>query len=326
MKAPDFWSLPAPNLAANLLRPFGALYGGLSAWRMRQSGARVSAPVICVGNLVMGGAGKTPTAIALAKLLVAMRERPAFLSRGYGGARHRQPVAVDGAQHGADYVGDEPLLLARVAPTFVGADRLASAKAAIAGGASALIMDDGLQNPTLAKDLTLGVIDAQAGFGNGLCFPAGPLRAPVDAQIAFVSALLMIGQGPAPLGAAPVLRAQLRPSDEDAQRFAGRRVVAFAGIGRPEKFFATLEAVGAQIVARHAFPDHWRYSPSDIMTLRGEARAAKALLATTQKDYVRLDAEFAAEVVCLPVELIFDAPQQAIALLEITLAKRRQKL
>ena len=178
MIAPRFWARERPGLAARALAPLGALYGLATARRMARPGTRVDAPVICVGNYVVGGAGKTPTAIAVARLLQSAGERVAFLSRGYGGAPRAAPTRVDPQLHGALAVGDEPLLLARVAPCWVGADRVAAAREAIADGASALVLDDGLQNPALAKDYAIAVIDGEAGFGNGLCFPAGPLRAP----------------------------------------------------------------------------------------------------------------------------------------------------
>ena len=182
MIAPRFWARERPGLAARALAPLGALYGLATARRMARPGTRVDAPVICVGNYVVGGAGKTPTAIAVARLLQNAGERVAFLSRGYGGAPRAAPTRVDPHLHGALAVGDEPLLLARVAPCWVGADRVAAAREAIADGASVLVLDDGLQNPALVKDYAIAVIDGEAGFGNGLCFPAGPLRAPRNAR------------------------------------------------------------------------------------------------------------------------------------------------
>ncbi len=197
MIAPRFWSRERPGLAARTLAPLGALYGMATARRMARPGIQVEAPVVCVGNYVVGGAGKTPTAIAVARLLQSAGERVAFLSRGYGGAPRAAPVRVEPLLHGALAIGDEPLLLARVAPCWVGADRVAAAREAIEEGASVLVLDDGLQNPALAKDYAIAVIDGEAGFGNGLCFPAGPLRAPPELQARYVSAELTIGGGTA---------------------------------------------------------------------------------------------------------------------------------
>jgi tetraacyldisaccharide 4'-kinase len=268
MIAPRFWARERPGLAARALAPLGALYGLATARRMALPGVQVAAPVICVGNYVLGGAGKTPTAIAVARLLLAAGERVAFLSRGYGGARREAPTRVDPQVHGALGVGDEPLLLARVAPCWVGADRVAAAREAIADGASALVLDDGLQNPSLAKDYSLAVIDGEAGFGNGLCFPAGPLRAPLARQAHFVSAEVVIGGADASASAlggerAP-FRARLEADAIVGAELIGRPVLAFAGIARPEKFFATLEGLGAQITARRRFPDHHMFDAREI--------------------------------------------------------------
>src|SRR5208283_4813921 len=181
-----FWAARKPGALARLLQPVGALYGAVAARRMRRPGARVGAPVVCVGNFVAGGAGKTPTALELARLLISDGRRVAFLSRGYGGARRAEPLQVDPTLHSAAIVGDEPLLLARVAPCWVGPDRVRSARMAVEAGADVLVLDDGLQNPALEKTLAFAVVDGEAGFGNGLCVPAGPLRAPLAAQAPMV--------------------------------------------------------------------------------------------------------------------------------------------
>jgi tetraacyldisaccharide 4'-kinase len=316
MRAPGFWSARKPTPLARVLQPLGTLYGWAVARRMADRGARAGAPVICVGNFVAGGAGKTPTAIALARMLIADGRRPAFLSRGYGGARRVEPLRVDANIHDAAIVGDEPLLLARVAQCWVGLDRVKSAAAAVEAGANALVLDDGLQNPALAKDLAFAVIDGEARFGNGLCIPAGPLRAPVKAQARCVQALIVIGGDEATTGAIaaeaprkPLLLATLEPDALAAAPLIGREVVAFAGIARPEKFYATLRRVGAQIVATHDFPDHHAFTPREIETLIEEAGRLGALLATTEKDHVRLAAPHARAVLALPATLRFDEPE-----------------
>jgi tetraacyldisaccharide 4'-kinase len=315
LKAPRFWSQPRPTLLARLLQPTGWAYGRATAQRMRGAGERAGAPTICVGNFTIGGAGKTPTALALARMLIADRRRVAFLSRGYGGAEPAEPLLVDADTHNAAMVGDEPLLLAKLAQCWVGADRVRSARSAVEAGANVLILDDGLQNPGLVKDLSLAVVDGESGFGNGLCVPAGPLRAPVSAQLPFVQALIVLGGDDAAASriaalapGKPLMRASLEPDALAAAPLIGREVVAFAGIARPEKFYATLRRIGAQIVATRDFADHHAYTPREIEALVEEAGRRGALLATTEKDAVRLTARQARAVVTLPVTLRFEDP------------------
>jgi tetraacyldisaccharide 4'-kinase len=283
---------------AAMLSPFAALYGRVVVRRMARTGSKVNAPVICVGNFVAGGAGKTPTALALAKWLKRSGETPYFLSRGYGGALTSDGGAhlVDQRRHCAAEAGDEPLLLARVANTVVARDRPTGAMLALAGGASLIVMDDGLQNPSLRRDFTIAVIDGGVGFGNGRLIPAGPLRAPIDLQLRHTNAGLVIGEGePGDRAAAlltnagkPVFHGRLAPDANAALRMLGMKVVAFAGIGRPQKFFDSLEACGARLVARHAFPDHHPYRLAEITALQRQAGALDALLVTTEKDMVKI--------------------------------------
>lgn len=315
MKAPRFWSKPRPTPLARLLQPAGWAYGRATARRMGEPGERAGAPTICVGNFVAGGAGKTPAALALARMLIADGRRVAFLSRGYGGADRVEPLLVDANVHTAAVVGDEPLVLAKLAPCWVGADRVRSAGKAVEAGANALILDDGLQNPRLVKDLAFAVVDGAVGFGNGLCIPAGPLRAPVSAQLPFVRALIVLGgddAGASRIAALapgkPLMRASLEPDALAAAPLIGREVVAFAGIARPGKFYATLRRVGAQIVATHDFADHHPYMAREVEALIEEAGRRGALLATTEKDFARLDARQARAVLSLPVTLRFEEP------------------
>lgn len=331
MKAPDFWRGPHPNWIARALQPIGAVYGAATAARMARPGARVSAPVICVGNFVAGGAGKTPTALAIARMMQAAGERVAFLSRGYGGARRAAPLRVDPMQHGAATVGDEPLLLARVAPCWIGPDRVTAAQAAIEAGATLLIMDDGLQNPSLAKDYAIAVVDGESPFGNGLCLPAGPLRAPVEAQLPYVDALVVVGGGPIDLAQIearapekPAFPARLQPAAVSAAVLVGRPVLAFAGIARPEKFFASLAAIGANVVASKAFADHHAYSSAQIEALLQAAASDDLLLVTTEKDHVRIPPSLAGAVLTLPVSLGFDDNQAAARSIKSAIAKRRR--
>jgi tetraacyldisaccharide 4'-kinase len=269
--------------------------------------------VICVGNLTAGGAGKTPTVIAVLEALAG--RTPHALSRGHGG-RLRGPHRVDPLRDTAADVGDEPLLLAAFAPTWVARDRAAGAAAAVAAGAGAVVMDDGFQNPGLAKDLSLVVVDAAQGFGNGRLIPAGPLRERVADGLARADAVVLIGSdtdaGAAmarwpDLATRPVLRARLEPLATGLP-LDGADVVAFAGIGRPEKLFATLRACGARLVAAHGFPDHAPYPVPILRRLVAEARAADAMLVTTEKDAVRLPPAFRREVIALPVRLRWADP------------------
>ena len=298
MRAPAFWWKDQPDARALALSPLGLAFGAVTSRRMQQPGARAGAPVICIGNFVAGGAGKTPTAIAIADRLIRLGERPFFLSRGYGATAQQRgaPIRVDPERHTFRDVGDEPLLLARVAPTMVAADRVAAARAAVKAGASVIVMDDGLQNPSLVKDLAIAVVDGPTGLGNGLCIPAGPLRAPLDDQLSAIHAVVVVGQGSRGdliAGAArardlTVIEAGLEPAPASRARLSRQKIIAFAGIGRPEKFFETLRGLGANLVQAAPFPDHHRFSSADISILKSASRQFGALLVTTEKDYVRL--------------------------------------
>jgi tetraacyldisaccharide 4'-kinase len=311
MRAPDFWRRDAASPWPLLLAPLGwAWAAGAWAERRLAQPKRAPVPVISVGNLVAGGAGKTPTAIAVAERLIARGARPHFISRGYGG-RLKGPERVDPARHSFRDVGDEPLLLARTAPTWVARNRARGALAAIEAGAGLLILDDAHQNHSLVKDLSLLVIDQEYGVGNGRVIPAGPLREPVAAGFARADAIVAIG-APSPAappvpraGTKPVLRARLEPGPE-AARLTGRAVVAFAGIGRPEKFFDTLAQIGCRLAETRAFADHHAYSPDEVMRLVEAAAQRGAVAVTTAKDAVRLPDEARPMVETLSVALRFD--------------------
>jgi tetraacyldisaccharide 4'-kinase len=293
MRAPVFWWQGASTPLSVLLAPAAALYGAVAARRMARPGQRAGVPVICIGNFTAGGAGKTPTALAVARLLSDAGERPFFLTRGYGG-RLAGPVRV-AAAHGAKEVGDEPLLLARAAPTIVSRDRPAGARLAAAAGASVIVMDDGLQNPSLEKDLALAVVDGASGLGNGRVIPAGPLRAPMAAQWPHVQAVAIVGAGAAGEALAreaatrglPVLRARLVPDAAVAAQLRGVRVLAFSGIGRPEKFAESLGACGAHVEEVRVFPDHHVFTPAELAEVEAQASRRGLLLVTTEKDAAR---------------------------------------
>jgi tetraacyldisaccharide 4'-kinase len=317
MREPAFW-WRAPGLQARLLAPAAAVYGAMAGRRLARTGHRAGVPVVCIGNLTLGGAGKTPTAMATARLLAEAGERPVLLSRGYGGAL-AGPVLVDPALHRAVEVGDEPLLLAHVAPTIVARDRIKGAAAAVAAGAGVIVMDDGFQNPSLAKDFSVLVIDARRGIGNGRVFPAGPLRAPLDPQLVRAQALVVVGRAEAAatvVAAArahniPVFPARFAPDQKFIAALGGGRVLAFAGIGDPEKFFATLTDAGVTVVATKSFADHHRYTRAEARALCAHADREGLILVTTEKDLARLKgdaaaAELAALAHALPVTLALD--------------------
>ena len=296
LETPSWWYSKRGRLAKfmpALLSPIAALYGRTAASRLaRDPEYRSRLPVICIGNFTSGGSGKTPTAIAVAGLLKAMGKTPAFLTRGYGGSA---TDVVEVAGHDAAEVGDEPLVLAETAPTFVSADRAAGAKAIEQTNADVIVMDDGFQNPGLAKDLSLLVADGVSGLGNGRVIPAGPLRAPLEVQLPRADALLVIGEGKK--GDAlikrfdatrkPALRATIEP-DCDPRWLTVLPTIGFAGIARPSKFFATLKSNGARLVASHGFGDHHRFTEKEAKRLLDEAEAKKAMLVTTEKDWARL--------------------------------------
>jgi tetraacyldisaccharide 4'-kinase len=334
MRAPGFW-WNSPGFVSALLAPFAAIYGDIAAARMRRPGERASVPVICVGNPTLGGAGKTPAALAIAHLLQAEGEQPFFISRGYGG-RETGPLRVDSDRHDAREVGDEPLLLAHAFPTVVARDRVAGAKLAAEQGASAVVLDDGFQNPALHKDLALLVVDGASGIGNGRVLPAGPLRAPLSPQLKLAHRLVRVGAGAAgetvariaAAMAVPLLDARLVPESAAAASLSGRTVLAFAGIGHPGKFFTTLAETGAELAECRAFADHHFYSADDARSLLETARARKLLLVTTEKDLVRMKgdpalAELAKSARALPVRLKFDDDTAVRALLKRVLAGAR---
>jgi tetraacyldisaccharide 4'-kinase len=304
MHAPDFWH--RDGWLARALSPLSPVYG----WAVRRhledaEEFRPAIPVICVGNIIAGGAGKTPVVVALARLLKTAGRQVHLLTRGYGGTEVG-PRAVDLDRHDAARVGDEALLLASEAPTWVARWRPDGAAATTAMGADIIVMDDGFQNGSLSKDLSLVVVDGSYGFGNGRVMPAGPCRESPAHGLRRADAVVLMGEDSCDVsryfGDLPVLHAHLRPGPE-AEALHGREVIAFAGIGRPGKFFATLDSCGASLVATQDFPDHHPYSRAEIEELLAEAEAAGALLATTAKDAVRIPADLRRHVTVVTVAL-----------------------
>jgi tetraacyldisaccharide 4'-kinase len=324
MRAPDFWTGDGGGIAPILLSPIAALYASATARRVAKPGWRAPVPVICCGNATAGGAGKTSLALDLGRRLANRGVAVHFLTRGYGG-KLRGPVRVEPGKHGSEMVGDEALLLAAERPTWVAADRAAGARAAIEAGAQALVMDDGLQNPTLEKDLSFLTIDGSYGFGNARVIPAGPLREPVATAAARSQAAVLMGNDECgalaqlPPGL-PVLRCRTVPGPEAAQ-LSGQAVFAFCGIGNPRKFFATLSEAGAIIAGRASYADHYPYDAGDMRELMAEADRLRAIPVTTKKDFVRIPPAFRARVTVVTVTLAWDEPAQVEAMLDPLVAR-----
>jgi tetraacyldisaccharide 4'-kinase len=334
LEAPSFWWRER-SIAGYALAPLGALYGAVAARRMRRPGRRAPIPVICVGGLTLGGAGKTPTALAVAALAAEMGRRPGFVSRGYGGGEPG-PVLVDPTRHSAAEVGDEPLLLARAFPTVAGRDRLAGVRLLARLGCDLAVMDDGLQSPSPAKDLTLAVVDSGHGIGNGLVFPAGPLRAPLAAQTRRADAVLLVGSEPgraarvaraAARCGVPVLSAHAEPARRRGLN-KRKRYLAFAGIAHPAKFYDLLRATGARLEATADFPDHYPFSEADCQALLDRAEAQRLTLITTEKDMVRLAGrngaagQLAEAAQTFPIRMVLEEPRRLVGLVEEALAVR----
>ena len=310
MREPDFWSSKT-DLRSLLLAPLGWVYGRATALRLaRGSRKRLGIPVVCVGNLNAGGTGKTPTVIALLQRLRDLGHIPHVVSRGYGGSL-AGPVCVEPACHRADEVGDEPLLISAFGEVWVAKDRAAGGRAAAKAGASVVILDDGFQNPSLHQDLKLVVVDAARGFGNGRCIPAGPLREPVETGLARADAVISIGpdsaQGKADLKIPPNIprfNAELVPL-QTGMDWTGQPYFAFAGIAHPDKFFATLRDLGADLVKTAALDDHEPLTPALLKRLERDASQSGAQLVTTEKDAARLPTAWRGKVLTLPVRLEF---------------------
>jgi len=335
MREPAFWYRP-PSLISLLLTPLGALYGMIAASRLQREGLSAGIPVFCIGNYHVGGAGKTPAVLALTKVLRDLGETPVVLSRGYGG-RLRGPVKVDPERHLAADVGDEPLMLARTVPVVVSRDRIDGVALGKSQGASVILMDDGFQNPAIAKDVCLIVIDSERGLGNGRVLPAGPLRAPLPPQLDRTDALIVIGEGTAAAAVAaaiaaqdkPVLSAHLRADHASVAALQGKRVLAFAGIGDPGRFFSLLRTNGIEIVRERAFADHHRFSQAEIDTLIADAKRDALTLVTTEKDLARLREPgglpiWARDIAALAVTLEFDSAAKLRRFVSERLFKARE--
>jgi tetraacyldisaccharide 4'-kinase len=334
MREPAFW-FGRPSLPSRLLSPVAAIYGAIAGRRMTTAGRRAAVPVICIGNYHVGGAGKTPATIALAAMLRKLGERPAVVSRGYGG-RLQGPVPVDATSHKAFDVGDEPLMMAAKVPVIIARDRVAGAAMAAASGATVILLDDGFQNPALLKDISLIVMDSHRGIGNGCVFPSGPLRAPLAAQIARTDALILVGAGTATDNIEmeilkrrrPVFRSCILPDEKSVKALRGQRVLAFAGIGDPARFFATLGQEGIEVIETRAFADHHAFRKNELKSLQDKARAQSLTLVTTEKDMARIASDtalagFAPSITAFPIVLEISDRTALTALLAERLAAAR---
>ncbi len=328
MQAPKFW-YRSRSWQAVLLSPLGALYAWATVRRQKNARpTRVDIPVICIGNLNVGGTGKTPTTIAIAQMLISRDIAVQIVSRGYGGSL-QAVTQVDPRVHTADETGDEPLLTAAFAPTWVENERVAGARAAQNAGADVILLDDGFQDPSLAKDLSIVIVDATRGFGNGCCLPAGPLREPVHVGLKRADAVISIGEPEAQsqfrkrsadqMGHIAHITASLKPI-EMGMPWAEGRYLAFAGIGDPEKFFATLRGLGAPLVRTVALDDHQKLARPMIQRLMKEAQSMNAQLVTTEKDAARLPTDLRSGILSLPVRLEFDDSNALETLLETALS------
>ena len=308
MKTPTYWK--NKNIISLLLWPFGCLYGLATATRLLlKTPHKVDAKVICVGNLTAGGTGKTPVSISLAKILQQNGQNPYFVSRGYGGKLKGLQVMPD--IHNAADVGDEPLLLAGQAPVIINPDRYAGALMAEQEGANYIIMDDGFQNPSLYKDISFVVIDGNIGLGNGFCIPAGPLREFKDLGLHRASAIMLIGEDThdlaASFGKLPVFKGRIKPVSPSPLTYD---VVAFAGIGRPEKFYQSLSGCGFNIVETRDFPDHHFYTEDELNQLIALGKRHKAPVYTTAKDFVKIPPRLQSKFKVLEIAIEWENPSE----------------
>lgn len=286
MKTPRFWS--NKNFISTLLRPLGYLYATATHFRVTHGKSqKVGRPVICIGNLTAGGTGKTPVAVSMAKLLQSQGKNPFFVSRGYGGTL--KDILVDNKKHTAFEVGDEPLLLSRQAPVVINSNRYLAAQKALKSGAEIIIMDDGFQNPGLYKDLSFLVFDGGFGYGNGLAVPAGPLRENLHSGLKRANAIIIIGEDEHNLAnefmELPVFKGKIVPVNPQVNN---REVIAFAGIGRPEKFYKSLNELGFNLVETLNFPDHHVYTKAELQKIITKAQKQGAVIFTTSKDFVKI--------------------------------------
>ncbi|MDR1026732.1 MAG: tetraacyldisaccharide 4'-kinase [Lactobacillus sp.] len=323
MITPKFWRTKNP--IAYTLYPLGWVYGALTTLRIKLGRPKkVSKPVICIGNITAGGTGKTPVAISIASILQNKGQKPFFISRGYGGKLSN--VLVDPLTHNSSDVGDEPLLLSRQAPAVINSNRYQAAQIAIKEGAEIIIMDDGFQNPTLYKDVSFVVVDAGFGFGNRYCIPAGPLRERVSRGMKRADGIILVGKDENNLAKKlskrhPVFRATIQPVKPD---ITNTKVIAFAGIGRPSKFYDSLQEIGFKIVKTIDFPDHHKYTEEELDKIIKEADELGAEIYTTSKDFVKIPVSKQTHFKVLEIEIKWQDEQKLIDFIEEKINAKRK--
>lgn len=309
MKTPKYWQ--SNSLISKLLEPAGFVYGTLTQLRLKLVKPRKARiPVICIGNITAGGTGKTPVAVSVAKMLASDMFHPFFISRGYGG--RLQNVMVNNKKHTARDVGDEPLLLSKQAPVIVNADRFAAAETAASEGADAVIMDDGFQNPSLYKDVSFLVFDGHYGTGNGKLIPAGPLRETLADGLKRADAVIILGKDKQDLAQKCGLPVFYGHTEAARTGLGDRDVLAFAGIGHPQKFYYTLKQQGFNVVKTVDFPDHHFYTGAELNALLAEARKLNADVYTTEKDYVKIPPLFTRDINVLEISVVWDKPEKLL--------------
>ena len=313
MKTPDFWK--SKNLLADILTPLGLIYGLATALRLRfKKSRKVPYPVICIGNLTAGGTGKTPVSVSMAALLQQAGRTPFFVTRGYGGKSRN--IFADAKKYNVRETGDEPLLLARQAPTVINPDRATGAELAIKNGADTIIMDDGFQNPGLYKDLSFLVFDGTTGIGNGKCIPAGPLRETFAAGIKRAQAIIILGEDKHNLAAQtkdlPIFKGSVVAKKPEINN---NEIIAFAGIGRPEKFYTSLRELGFKLLKTIDFPDHHQYTMAELKKLINEAQKKDAVLFTTAKDFVKIPPQIQKHFHVLEIEISWENEESLKAFL-----------
>ncbi|MBR1600900.1 MAG: tetraacyldisaccharide 4'-kinase [Alphaproteobacteria bacterium] len=313
MKTPKYWQ--SNSLTSKFLSPFGAIYGFATQLRLRlKSPRKVSIPVICIGNITAGGTGKTPVSLSIAKLLTNEMYHPFFVSRGYGGKL--QNVIVNSKKHTAKDVGDEPLLLSKQAPVVVNANRYEAAQKAVEQGADVIIMDDGFQNPSLYKDLSFMVFDGNYGIGNGKIIPAGPLRETLENGRKRADAVIILGKDKHELAKRCDLPMFSGHTEAIQTTINNQDVIAFAGIGHPQKFYHTLKQQGFNVVKTIDFPDHHFYTRDELENIINEAEQLNAQIYTTSKDFVKIPPLYSQDINVLEIAVVWDNPEELISFIK----------
>lgn len=320
MKTPKYWQ--SNSFISKILMPIAWFYGRLTQWRLKFSTPpKADIPVICIGNITAGGTGKTPVSVSIAKMLESEMMHPFFITRGYGGKLNN--IYVNNKKHSAHDVGDEPLLLSHQAPVVIASNRFNGAKLALKEGADILIMDDGFQNPSLHKDLSFLVFDGHYGIGNGKIIPAGPLRETLEDGLKRADALIIMGKDKHDLAKRTNLPVFFGHTEAVQTTINNTNVLAFAGIGHPQKFYHTLQMQGFNIVDSIDFPDHHFYSKNELNELLTKAQALNAEIYTTSKDFVKIPTSYHKYINVLEIAVVWDDPEGLLNFIKSKTAKSK---